>query len=134
MIRKANIPATEAKRNVSDYVPERLCEWACRAGDAFELVQLAHEEIASLAASAHAKFSGDLGVCVATSGPGAIHRLNGLRDAKLDGQPVLAVVGQQALELTREQQDDLATALRSGDPDAEWVELQLVEQGIHGEG
>jgi pyruvate dehydrogenase (quinone) len=61
-----------------------------------EFVQVRHEEIASFAACAHAKFTGEVGVCLATSGPGAIHLLNGLYDAKLDHQPVLAIVGQQA--------------------------------------
>src|SRR5205807_3838766 len=57
--------------------------------------QMRHEEIAAFAATAHAKFAHDVGVCMATSGPGAIHLLNGLYDAKLDHQPVLAIVGQQ---------------------------------------
>lgn len=57
--------------------------------------QVAHEEMAAFMATAHAKFTGEVGVCVATSGPGAIHLLNGLYDAKLDHQPVLAIVGQQ---------------------------------------
>jgi pyruvate dehydrogenase (quinone) len=61
-----------------------------------EFVQVRHEEIASFAACAHAKFTGEVGVCMATSGPGAIHLLNGLYDAKLDHQPVVAIVGQQA--------------------------------------
>jgi pyruvate dehydrogenase (quinone) len=60
-----------------------------------EFVQVRHEAIASFAACAHAKFTDEVGVCVATSGPGAIQLLNGLYDAKLDHQPVLAVVGQQ---------------------------------------
>jgi pyruvate dehydrogenase (quinone) len=60
-----------------------------------EFVQVRHEVIASFAACAHAKFTGKVGVCVATSGPGAIQLLNGLYDAKLDHQPVLAIVGQQ---------------------------------------
>ncbi|HEY0631191.1 MAG TPA: thiamine pyrophosphate-binding protein, partial [Thermoleophilaceae bacterium] len=66
-----------------------------RAGDRFEFVQARHEEMAAFMACAHAKYSGELGVCVSTSGPGAIHLLNGLYDAKLDHQPVLAIVGQQ---------------------------------------
>jgi pyruvate dehydrogenase (quinone) len=61
-----------------------------------EFTQVRHEEIASFAACAHAKFTGEVGVCLATSGPGAIHLLNGLYDAKLDHQPVVAIVGQQA--------------------------------------
>jgi pyruvate dehydrogenase (quinone) len=59
-------------------------------------IQTRHEEIAAFAACAHAKFTGEVGVCLATSGPGAIHLLNGLYDAKLDHQPVVAIVGQQA--------------------------------------
>jgi pyruvate dehydrogenase (quinone) len=57
--------------------------------------QVRHEEMAAFMACAHAKFTGEIGVCMATSGPGAIHLLNGLYDAKLDHQPVLAIVGQQ---------------------------------------
>src|SRR5215213_4068265 len=64
-------------------------------GDRVEFIQAAHEELAAFMACAHAKFSGDVGVCLATSGPGAIHLLNGLYDAKLDHQPVVAIVGQQ---------------------------------------
>ncbi|HEX3317929.1 MAG TPA: thiamine pyrophosphate-requiring protein [Solirubrobacteraceae bacterium] len=64
-------------------------------GDEVEFVQCRHEEIAAFAATAHAKLTGEVGVCMATSGPGAIHLLNGLYDAKLDGQPVVAIVGQQ---------------------------------------
>src|SRR5207237_4891520 len=67
-----------------------------RNKELFEFVQVRHEEIAAFCASAHAKFTGEVGVCMATSGPGAIHLLNGLYDAKLDHQPVVAIVGQQA--------------------------------------
>src|SRR5438105_3619910 len=63
--------------------------------DDIDFVQTRHEEIAALAACAHGKLAGDVGVCMATSGPGAIHLLNGLYDAKLDHAPVLAIVGQQ---------------------------------------
>src|SRR3954469_17802256 len=66
------------------------------AGDRFEFIQARHEEMAAFMACAHAKFTGEVGVCMATSGPGAIHLLNGLYDAKLDHQPVVAIVGQQA--------------------------------------
>src|SRR3954452_17356420 len=65
-------------------------------GDRLEFTQVRHEEIASFAATAHAKAPAGVGLCLATSGPGAIHLLNGLYDAKLDHQPVLAIVGQQA--------------------------------------
>ncbi|WEF33049.1 thiamine pyrophosphate-requiring protein [Pseudoduganella chitinolytica] len=63
--------------------------------DAIDFIQVRHEEMAAFMATAHAKFTGEVGVCVATSGPGAIHLLNGLYDAKLDHQPVVAIVGQQ---------------------------------------
>jgi pyruvate dehydrogenase (quinone) len=59
-------------------------------------IQTRHEEMAAFMAGGHAKFTGEVGVCLATSGPGAIHLLNGLYDAKLDHQPVVAIVGQQA--------------------------------------
>jgi pyruvate dehydrogenase (quinone) len=61
-----------------------------------EFIQTRHEEMAAFMACAHAKFTGETGVCMATSGPGAIHLLNGLYDAKMDHQPVVAIVGQQA--------------------------------------
>jgi pyruvate dehydrogenase (quinone) len=61
-----------------------------------DFIQVRHEEMAAFMACAHAKFTGEAGVCLATSGPGAIHLLNGLYDAKLDHQPVVAIVGQQA--------------------------------------
>src|SRR4051794_14036646 len=62
--------------------------------DKIRFIQVRHEEAAAFAACGYAKFTGRLGVCIATSGPGAIHLLNGLYDAKLDGVPVLAVTGQ----------------------------------------
>jgi len=103
-------------QSVSDHLLERLArEWRVKRiygypGDGIngiigafahdgprpEFVQVRHEEMAAFMACAHAKFTGEVGVCLATSGPGAIHLLNGLYDAKLDHQPVLAVVGQQA--------------------------------------
>ena len=67
-----------------------------REQGAIEFVQAAHEEVSAFMACAHAKYTGEVGVCMATSGPGAIHLLNGLYDAKLDGQPMVAIVGQQA--------------------------------------
>ncbi|MGZ4481098.1 MAG: thiamine pyrophosphate-requiring protein [Gaiellales bacterium] len=100
---------------VADFMLSRLSEWGVRriygypgdginglmgglqrAGDRFEFVQVRHEEMAAFMACGHAKFTGEVGVCLATSGPGAIHLLNGLYDAKLDHQPVVAIVGQQA--------------------------------------
>ena len=99
---------------VSDYMLERLKEWGVhriygypgdginaflgsldRAGGDPELIQTRHEEMAAFMATAHAKFTGDVGCCLATSGGGAVHLLNGLYDAKLDRQPVVAIVGQQ---------------------------------------
>ena len=65
-----------------------------RAGNDPEFFQVRHEETAALMACAHAKYTGDVGVCLATQGPGAIHLLNGLYDARLDHQPVVAIVGQ----------------------------------------
>jgi pyruvate dehydrogenase (quinone) len=67
-----------------------------RKKEKLEFVQTRHEEMAAFMACGHAKWTGEVGVCLATSGPGAIHLLNGLYDAKLDHQPVLAIVGQQS--------------------------------------
>jgi pyruvate dehydrogenase (quinone) len=67
-----------------------------RHTDQLEFVQARHEEMAAFMACAHAKWTGEVGVCLATSGPGAIHLLNGLYDAKLDHAPVMAIVGQQS--------------------------------------
>ena len=99
---------------VADFLVERLMEWGVsriygypgdgingitaalrKGGHGCDFVQVRHEETAAFMASAHAKYSGELGMCLATSGPGAIHLLNGLYDAKMDHQPVVAVVGQQ---------------------------------------
>lgn len=100
---------------VSDFLLKRLSEWGIkrifgypgdgingligafgRSKEDLEFVQTRHEEAAAFMACAHAKFTGQVGVCMATSGPGAIHLLNGLYDAKMDHQPVVAIVGQQA--------------------------------------
>src|SRR6059036_940907 len=78
-------------------------------------VQVRHEEMAAFMACAHAKFTGEVGVCIATSGPGAIHLLNGLYDAKMDHQPVVAIVGQQArmaLGGSYQQEVDLQTLFK----------------------
>jgi pyruvate dehydrogenase (quinone) len=102
-------------------------------GDRLELIQTRHEEIAAFAATAHAKFTGEVGVCLATSGPGAIHLLNGLYDAKLDHQPVVAIVGQQprmALGSDFQQEVDLVTLFK--DVAHEFVEVCTVpEQAAH---
>ncbi|MGX6447341.1 thiamine pyrophosphate-requiring protein [Patulibacter sp. S7RM1-6] len=84
-------------------------------GDELPFVQTRHEEIAAFAATAHAKLTGEVGVCLATSGPGAIHLLNGLYDAKLDHQPVVAIVGQQArasMGSSYQQEVDLQTLFK----------------------
>ena len=86
-----------------------------RSKDRFEFVQVRHEEAAAFMACGHAKFTGEVGVCLATSGPGAIHLLNGLYDAKLDHQPVVAIVGQQvraALGGDYQQEVDLAALFK----------------------
>src|SRR5574338_1655427 len=78
-----------------------------RAEDRVRFIQVRHEEAAAFMACAHAKFTGRLGVCLATSGPGGVHLLNGLYDAKLDGQPVVAITGLPYSDLinTHQQQD-----------------------------
>src|SRR5205823_4117304 len=75
--------------------------------DRIKFIQVRHEEAAAFAACGYAKYTGALGVCVATSGPGGIHLLNGLYDAKYDGQPVLAITGHTFHDLigTHFQQD-----------------------------
>ena len=75
--------------------------------DTMRFIQVRHEEAAAFAACGYAKFTGRLGVCLATSGPGGIHLLNGLYDAKCDGQPVLAITGHTFHDLigTHYQQD-----------------------------
>ena len=83
--------------------------------DKLEFVQVRHEEMAAFMACAHAKFTGEVGVCLATSGPGAIHLLNGLYDAKMDHQPVVAIVGQAAttaLGGSYQQEVDLQTLFK----------------------
>jgi pyruvate dehydrogenase (quinone) len=122
---------------VGDYLLDRLATWGVKRiygypGDGIngimgaftrssngnprpEFIQARHEEMAAFMACAHAKFTGELGVCMATSGPGAIHLLNGLYDAKLDHHPVLAIVGQQAragLGGNYQQEVDLTTLFK----------------------
>jgi pyruvate dehydrogenase (quinone) len=93
-------------------------------GEEVEFVQVRHEEIAAFAATAHAKLTDEVGVCLATSGPGAIHLLNGLYDAKLDHQPVVAIVGQQktiSLGSNYQQEVDLNTLFK--DVASEFVQV-----------
>src|SRR5256885_8924176 len=97
-----------------------------RHQDKLKFVQVRHEEQAAFMACAHAKWTGEVGVCLATSGPGAIHLLNGLYDAKLDHQPVLAIVGQQArmgLGGSYQQEVDLVTLFK--DVAHEYVEMAV---------
>src|SRR5256885_2865505 len=100
---------------VSDFLISRLNAWGVsrvygypgdgingimgaleRAGDDPRFIQVRHEEMAAFMACAHAKFTGEVGVCLAPSRPGAIHLLHGLDDARMDHAPVLAIVGQPA--------------------------------------
>src|ERR1043166_6137728 len=78
-----------------------------KRADRIRFVQVRHEEAAAFMACAYAKYTGKLGVCLATSGPGGLHLLNGLYDAKMDGQPVLALTGHHFHDLidTQAQQD-----------------------------
>src|SRR5215471_11248195 len=131
---------------VADYVLKRVSEWGVhriygypgdginaflgaldRADGDPEFVQVRHEEMAAFMACAHAKFTGEVGVCMATSGPGAIHLLNGLYDAKLDHQPVVAIVGQQArpaLGGDYQQEVDLVTLFKD-------VAHEYVHMAVH---
>jgi pyruvate dehydrogenase (quinone) len=102
-------------------------EW----GDRIEFVQARHEELAAFMACAHAKLTGEVGVCLATSGPGAIHLLNGLYDAKLDHAPVLAIVGQQktlSLGAHYQQEVDLNTLFK--DVASEYVQMVTVPEQL----
>jgi pyruvate dehydrogenase (quinone) len=122
------------KAKISDLLVDRLIEWDVRVvfglpgdgingfmealrvrRDRIAFIHVRHEESAAFMASGYAKFTGRLGVCLATSGPGAIHLLNGLYDAKLDGVPVLAITGQTYHDLVgmRYQQEvDLLTLFK----------------------
>src|SRR5947209_11269382 len=120
--------------SVSDFFWKRMHEWGIRrvfgypgdgingligalerSKDKIDFVQVRHEEMAAFMACAHAKFTGEVGVCLATSGPGAIHLLNGLYDAKMDHQPVVAIVGQSsrtAIGGSFQQEVDLQTLFK----------------------
>jgi len=120
-------------QTVSDFILDRLAQWGIKRvfgypgdginglmgafgrTDALEFVQVRHEEMAAFMACGHAKFTGQVGVCMATSGPGAIHLANGLYDARMDHQPVVAIVGQQArsaLGTGYQQEVDLASLFK----------------------
>jgi pyruvate dehydrogenase (quinone) len=135
-------------QNTAQFVLGRLADWGVKriygypgdgingllgafheVGDRIEFTQTAHEEIAAFAATAHAKFTGEVGVCMATSGPGAIHLLNGLYDARLDHQPVVAIVGQQkrmGLGSNYQQEVDLVSLYK--DVAHEFVQVLMVPQ------
>src|SRR3954463_2592134 len=133
---------------VAQFILDRLAEWGVKrvygypgdgingilgafheVGGRLEFTQVRHEEIAAFAACAHAKLTGEVCVCLATSGPGAIHLLNGLYDAKLDKQPVVAIVGQQArmsLGSDYQQEVDLNTLYK--DVASEYVQTCMVPE------
>ncbi|MFJ8110609.1 thiamine pyrophosphate-requiring protein [Streptomyces sp. NPDC096132] len=135
---------------VSDHILQRLREWGVqevfgypgdgingllaawgRAQDRPRFVQSRHEEMSAFQATGYAKFSGRLGVCAATSGPGAIHLLNGLYDAKLDHVPVLAIVGQThrtAMGGSYQQEVDLHTLFK--DVASDFVETVTVPEQL----
>jgi pyruvate dehydrogenase (quinone) len=137
-------------QTVADYILARLREWEVEkvfgyAGDGINgllaawgkadnqpmFVQARHEEMAAFEAVGYAKFSGKVGVCAATSGPGAIHLLNGLYDAKLDHVPVVAIVGQTARSAmggSYQQEVDLQTLYK--DVAAAYVETVTVPQQL----
>ncbi len=120
---------------VGDFLVERLYQWGVRriygypgdgingvfgalnrANEKIRFIQARHEEMAAFMASADAKFSGGLGVCIATSGPGATHLLTGLYDARMDHMPVLAITGQQArtaMGAHYQQEVDLASMFKN---------------------
>ncbi|MBV8806682.1 MAG: thiamine pyrophosphate-requiring protein [Sinobacteraceae bacterium] len=121
-------------RTVGDFVVERLHAWGVRflfgypgdgingvlgalngANHKIRFIQARHEEMAAFMACAYSKFTGELGVCIATSGPGATHLVTGLYDARLDHVPVLAIAGQQsrnALGSHYQQEVDLVSLLK----------------------
>jgi len=128
--------------NVSDFIISRLADWkiekifgypgdgingllgALNRNGSVRFIQVRHEEMAAFMACGHAKFTGEVGVCMATSGPGAIHLLNGLYDAKLDHQPVVAIVGQQkgtSLGSSYQQEVDLLSLFK--DVAGEYVQM-----------
>jgi pyruvate dehydrogenase (quinone) len=141
-----------AKPTVADYLLERLRAWDVtkvfaypgdgingilaawgRAGNDPTFIQARHEEMAAFEAVGYAKFAGKLGVCMATSGPGAIHLLNGLYDAKLDHVPVVAIVGQtsrSAMGGSYQQEVDLLSLFK--DVASEYVQMVTVPEQLPG--
>ncbi|MGA7134663.1 MAG: thiamine pyrophosphate-requiring protein [Mycobacterium sp.] len=139
-----------AKRYVADYILERLRAWDVRhvfayPGDGINgilgawgraenrpvFVQARHEEMSAFEAVGYAKFTGRVGVCMATSGPGAIHLLNGLYDAKLDHVPVVAIVGQtnrSAMGGSYQQEVDLLSLYK--DVASDYVQMVTVPEQL----
>jgi pyruvate dehydrogenase (quinone) len=139
-----------ASPTVADYLLERLRAWDVqhvfafpgdgingilaawgRAGDKPQFVQARHEEMAAFEAVGYAKFTGNVGVCMATSGPGAIHLLNGLYDAKLDHVPVVAIVGQtsrSAMGGSYQQEVDLLSLFK--DVASDYVQMVTVPEQL----
>jgi pyruvate dehydrogenase (quinone) len=139
-----------AAQTVADYLLARLREWGVdtvfgypgdgingllaawgRAGDQPRFVQARHEEMAAFEAVGYAKFHGGIGFCAATSGPGAIHLLNGLYDAKLDHVPVVAIVGQtnrSAMGGSYQQEVDLGNLYK--DVASDYVHVVSVPQQL----
>jgi len=139
-----------SKQDVADYLLERLRAWDVQhvfgyAGDGINgllaawgradnqpmFIQSRHEEMSAFQAVGYAKFAGRLGVCVATSGPGAIHLLNGLYDAKLDHVPVLAIVGQtnrSAMGGSYQQEVDLLSLFK--DVASDYVQMVTVPEQL----
>ncbi len=139
-----------AKPTVADYLLERLRDWGvdkvfafpgdgingvlaawARAGNNPKFIQARHEEMAAFEAVGYAKFTGRFGVCMATSGPGAIHLLNGLYDAKLDHVPVVAIVGQtnrSAMGGSYQQEVDLISLFK--DVASEYVQMVTVPEQL----
>src|SRR3954467_4482770 len=135
---------------VGDHVLGRLREWGVeqvfaypgdgingivaafgKADDSPAFIQSRHEEMSAFEAVGYAKFSGKVGVCMATSGPGAIHLLNGLYDAKLDHVPVVAIVGQterSAMGGSYQQEVDLQALF--SDVAAEYVQMVTVPEQL----
>ena len=132
---------------VGTFMLQRLAEWgveriygypgdginghprraSTRSSDGSSSSRSATRRSPSFAACAHAKFTGEVGVCMATSGPGAIHLLNGLYDAKLDHQPVVAIVGQQArMSLGADYQQEVDLDALYKDVAAEFVQTCMV--------
>src|SRR5690349_1353440 len=140
-----------SKQEVADYLLERLRAWDVeqvfgypgdgingilaafgRADNKPKFIQSRHEEMSAFEAVGYAKFSGRVGVCMATSGPGAVHLLNGLYDAKLDHVPVVAIVGQtnrSAMGGSYQQEIDLMSLFK--DVASDYIQMVTVPEQLH---